>query len=410
MYRRYLATEIAVAFRDTPVIFLNGARQTGKTTLARQIRLAGKPLQYLTLDDDSVLAAARNSASGFIAGLGGPTILDEVQRAPDLFLAIKAAVDRKRRPGRFLVTGSTDVLLLPRVSDSLAGRMEIFTLWPLTQGELSGHRDGFVDGVFKKAAPERPPHRLTESALIDLVIRGGYPVAQRRKTEHRRRAWFDAYLSTIMQRDVRDLANVDDLTVLPRLLTLLASRAASLLNFADLSRTLSIPQTTLKRYFVLLEITFLVTLSNPWSVNLGKRLVKAPKVYLNDTGLMISLLGLNGAQLTANRSLLGPLLENFVVMELRKQAGWSKVRPRVLHFRTHTGEEVDVVLETPSGEVVGVEVKSAASVSAADFKGLRALAELAGPRFHRGIVLYTGAEVVPFAKNLHAVPIQSLWQ
>src|SRR5579862_6202168 len=408
MYARCLASEIAEAFRDTPVIFLNGARQTGKTTLARQIRLAGKPLQYLTLDDDSVLAAAKNSASGFIAGLAEPTILDEVQRAPDLFLAIKAAVDRKRRPGRFLLTGSTDVLLLPRVADSLAGRMEIFTLWPLSQGELSGNRDSFVDSVFGRTAPERPPREQT--ALIDRLTRGGYPVAQQRKTEHRRRAWFDAYLTTIMQRDVRDLANVDDLTVLPRLLTLLASRAASLLNFADLSRTMSIPQTTLKRYFVLLEITFLVTLANPWSVNLGKRLVKAPKVYLNDTGLMTSLLGLNGAQLLGNRSLLGPLLENFVVMELRKQAGWSKTRPRVLHFRTHTGEEVDVVLETAAGEVVGVEVKAAASVSAADFKGLRALAELAGPRFHRGIVLYTGTEVVPFAKNLHAVPIQALWQ
>ncbi|MBI2681098.1 MAG: ATP-binding protein [Candidatus Solibacter usitatus] len=410
MYFRYLAGEIAVAFRDTPVIFLNGARQTGKTTLARQIRLAGKPLRYLTLDDDSVLAAAKNSASGFIAGLAGPVVLDEVQRAPDLFLAIKAAVDRKRRPGRFLLTGSTDVLLLPRVADSLAGRMEIFTLWPLSQGELSGRRDSFVDAVFKNTAPERPRGLLTEKALIDRVTRGGYPVAQRRKTEHRRRAWFDAYLTTIMQRDVRDLANVDDLTVLPRLLTLLASRAASLLNFADLSRAMSIPQTTLKRYFVLLEITFLATLANPWSANLGKRLVKAPKVYLNDTGLMISLLGLSGAQLTANRMLLGPLLENFVVMELRKQAGWSKSRPRVLHFRTHTGEEVDAVLETPAGEVVGIEVKSAGSVSASDFKGLRTLAELAGTRFRRGIVLYTGAEVVPFAKNLHAVPIQALWQ
>jgi uncharacterized protein len=410
MYPRNLASEIAVAFRDTPVIFLNGARQTGKTTLARQIRLAGKPLQYLTLDDESVLAATRNSASGFIAGLDGPAILDEVQRAPDLFLAIKAAVDRARRPGRFLLTGSADVLLLPRVADSLAGRMEIFTLWPLSQGELSGHRDDFVDTVFKKAASERPLRPQTSQELIDRLTRGGYPVAQQRKTEARRRAWFDAYLSTIMQRDVRDLANVDDLSVLPRLLTLLASRAASLLNFADLSRTMSIPQTTLKRYFVLLEITFLVTLANPWSVNLGKRLVKAPKVYLNDTGLMISLLGLSGAQLAANRSLLGPLLENFVVIELRKQAGWSKTRPRMLHFRTHAGEEVDVVLEAPSGEVVGIEVKAAASVTAADFKGLRAFAELAGSRFRRGIILYTGAEVVPFAKNLHAVPIQSLWQ
>jgi predicted AAA+ superfamily ATPase len=410
VFSRNLASEIVVACKDTPVIFINGARQTGKTTLARQIRLPGGPLQYLTLDDDSVLAAARSSPEGFIAGLEGPVILDEVQRAPHLFLAIKAAVDRARRPGRFILTGSADVLLLPHVADSLAGRMEIFTLWPLSQGELTGHREGFLDALFSKNALRRPPRRQTQQELIDRLTRGGFPVVQRRKTEGRRRAWFNAYLTTILQRDIRDLSNIDDLTALPRLLTLLASRASSLLNFAELSRTMAIPQSTLKRYFVLLETTFLVTLVHPWSANLGKRLVKAPKLYLSDTGLITALLALNRMQLFNNRSLLGPLLENFVVLELRKQAGWSKTKPHLLHFRTHTGDEVDVVLEAPSGELVGIEVKSAASVNAADFKGLRSLAELAGPRFRRGIVLYTGTEIVPFAKQLHAVPIQALWQ
>lgn len=410
MFSRNLASEIVVACKDTPVIFINGARQTGKTTLARQIRLPGGPLQYLTLDDDSVLAAARSSPEGFIAGLEGPVILDEVQRAPHLFLAIKAAVDRARRPGRFILTGSADVLLLPHVADSLAGRMEIFTLWPLSQGELTGHREGFLDALFSKNALRRPPRRQTQQELIDRLTRGGFPVVQRRKTEGRRRAWFNAYLTTILQRDIRDLSNIDDLTALPRLLTLLASRASSLLNFAELSRTMAIPQSTLKRYFVLLETTFLVTLVHPWSANLGKRLVKAPKLYLSDTGLITALLALNRMQLFNNRSLLGPLLENFVVLELRKQAGWSKTKPHLLHFRTHTGDEVDVVLEAPSGELVGIEVKSAASVNAADFKGLRSLAELAGPRFRRGIVLYTGTEIVPFAKQLHAIPIQALWQ
>ncbi len=300
-------------------------------------------------------------------------------------------------------------MLLPKVADSLAGRMEIFTLWPLSQGEMAGVKESFLDSLFSKI--RRPPVRYGESrrAIFARVLRGGYPVVQERESEARRRAWFQSYITTILQRDIRDISEIEDLTMLPRLLALLASRACGLLNFADLSRGIAIPQTTLKRYFTLLETTFLVRLLAPWPVNLGKRLVKAPKLYLNDTGLLTYLLGLDQSRLAMDGAMAGPLLENFVIMEFLKQISWSKTRVKIFHFRTHAGEEVDLVLENEAGEIVGVEVKATASVGTADFKGLRVLADGAGKRFRRGIVLYSGPETVPFGKNLHAVPIPSLW-
>jgi len=336
-------------------------------------------------------------------------ILDEVQKAPELFPAIKREVDRKRRPGRFLLTGSANVLLAPKVSESLAGRIELLTLWPLSQGELDGVREGFVDVLFSVEAPPTVDERITRPKLLDRVLAGGYPEACVVRKPERRTEWFRSYVSTILQRDIRDLANIEGLTELPRLLTLLAARAGGLLNFADVARDLTIPQSTLKRYFALLEMTFLVQPLRAWSTNFGKRLVKAPKLYLNDTGLLAHLVGFSPDRFTHDPKQGGRLLENFVVMELRKQVSWSNTRPEMYHFRTPTGHEVDILLEDRAGRVVGIEVKSGATLGTDDLKGLRTLAELAGKRFHRGIVLYTGQETIPFGSRIHALPINALW-
>ena len=409
MIRRNISTALQEALGDNPVVLLHGARQTGKSTLAQWLASGEHPARYLTLDDAAVLAAARGDPAGFIAGLEGPVVLDEIQRAPDLFLAIKAAVDRDRGPGRFLLTGSANVMLLPQLSESLAGRMEVLTLWPLSQGEIEGVKEGFIDAVFSDSLPVKIKNQENLSELIARLLRGGYPVVHGRISEARQKAWFGSYVTTILQRDVRDLANIEGITALPRLLSLLAARATSLLNLSELSRSIAMPQTTLKRYLALLEATFLIQTRPAWSSNLGKRLVKAPKLVLCDTGLMSHLLGSSKKQLTADTNLLGPLMENFVVMELQKQAAWSQVQPRLFHFRTQTGQEVDLVLEDSAGHVVGIEVKVAATVSTQDFKGLRALAELTGRRFHRGVVLYTGTESVPFGPRLHALPVSALW-
>lgn len=410
MINRRILPQVLAALGDTPVVLLHGARQTGKTTLARRIAEHEHPARYLTLDDVGVLAAATTDPQGFVAGLSGPTVLDEVQRAPNLFLALKAAVDRDRRPGRFLLTGSANVFLLPRLAESLAGRMEIITLWPLSQGELDGVTEEFVDLLFTADVVPADAPPIDTPALADRVLRGGYPEAIRRAPA-RRRAWFGGYLTTILQRDVRDIQDVSDLTALPRLLQVLAGQSGNLLNSAALSRRTGLPYTTLRRYLALLEATFLVQTLPAWTPATPGRAVKSPKIVVCDTGLGGHVLGLDRTRLLKDPTVFGPLLETFVVMELRKQAGWSDARPALFHFRRHhTGAEVDVVLEGPDGRVVGVEVKASGTVSGGDFKGLRALAEVAGSRFHRGLVLYTGRETVPFGRRLAAVPVTVLWR
>jgi predicted AAA+ superfamily ATPase len=406
---RCLAGPILASLRDSPVVFIQGARQTGKSTLARSLASQGHSAVYLTLDDAVTLSAAVSDPTGLIAGLAGPVIIDEIQRAPNLALAIKASVDLDRTPGRFLLTGSADVLLLPKLSESLAGRVEIHTLWPLSQGEFDSTDGLFTDAVFEKNFKPKAGPTQAWTGVVDRIVRGGYPEVLRRPGADRRHAWFGSYLTSILQRDVRDISNIRDLADLPRLLTLMATRAASLLDYSDLARGIGIPQTTLKRYVALLEATFLTQTLPAWFTNIGKRLIKSPKVVISDTGLLTYLIGADAERLVRDPQLGGGILENFVVMEMMKQRGWSTLRPVLHHFRTHTGDEVDLVLEDRAGRIVGIEVKAAATVEAGDFKGLKALAEAAGERFVRGVVVYPGKTVVPFAGNLMALPISELW-
>ena len=410
MIRRHLTDQLLEALADTPVTLVVGARQTGKSTLVQAAEMA-KGRQYLTFDDAGLLAAAKGDPQGFVAGLKTPVTLDEVQHVPELFPAIKMAVDRQREPGRFLLTGSANVLLLPKLSESLAGRMEVLTLWPFSQGELERVPEGFVDALFAKepAWPRNGAAGMQRSDFFGRALAGGYPLALSRPAPARRRAWFQSYMTAIVERDVRELANLADLTAVPRLLALVATRAGGLLNFADLSRGLAVPQTTLKRYFALLEKTFLVQLLQPWATNLGQRIIQTPKVYLNDTGLLAHLLALTPKRLELNASLRGALVDKFPLMELPKQAGWSQTQPQFFYWRTASGQEVDLVLEDAAGRLVGVEVKASSTLSGGDVRGLQALAAAAGKRWVRGVVLYTGTEVVPFAGNLHGLPLGLLW-
>jgi predicted AAA+ superfamily ATPase len=410
MLERHIAPSLLEALADTPVVLLHGARQTGKSTLVQWVATEKHPARYLTFDDAGVLAAARHDPAGFLAGLEAPLVLDEVQRVPELFLTIKGVVDRDRRPGHFLLTGSANVLLLPRLSESLAGRMEILTLWPFSQGEIEGRREGFVDGVFAETLPRLTDEGTDRGDLTRRLLTGGYPEILERETTPRRSAWFGSYITTILQRDVRDLAHIEGLTALPRLLALLAARVMALVNSAELSRSIGLPLSTLKRYMALLEQTFLIQMVPASSGNLGKRLVKAPRLLLSDSGLAAHLLGADAERLARDPRLLGSLLENFVAMELRKQIAWSRTRPQMFHFRTQTGQEVDLVLEDRSGRIVGIEVKAGATVDSRDFRGLWSLAEAVGRRFRRGVVLYTGSAAIPFGANLHALPISALWR
>ncbi len=301
------------------------------------------------------------------------------------------------------------MLLLPKLSESLAGRMQVLTLWPLSQGEIEGAAEGFLDAAFARALPAMTGKAEARPDLLARALRGGFPEAAGRPAD-RRGEWFGSYLTTILQRDVRDLARIEGLADMPRLLALLAGRATGTLNAADLSRTLSVPLSTLKRYLALLEATFLVRLLPAWSANASARLAKAPKLLLADTGLLAHLTGASAERMAIDPGAAGPLLENFAAMELMKQSAWSRSRPALFHFRTASGREVDLVAEHPDGRVVGIEVKAAATVGPSDFRGLEALREVAGKRFHRGLVLYTGAEVLPFGAGLYALPFGALWR
>jgi predicted AAA+ superfamily ATPase len=408
MILRHLERSISRSLRDTPVVLVNGARQTGKTTLVRSIASKREGTRYVTLDDAATLSAAQTDPIGFIDGLGEYVVLDEVQKAPDLFPALKVAVDRRRKSGRFLLTGSADVLAMPTLSESLAGRMEPLVLWPLSQGEIAGVEEFFVGAMFA-SRPARPVDSMSERKdVLNRAMRGGYPSAFRR-SEARRRDWFAAYVTTILQRDVRDLADIEHLSAMPRILSLIAARAGALLNTSELSRTSGLPNSTLQRYLALLEHTFLVHLIPAWSSNRSKRLIKTPKVALVDTALLAHLAGITSRRMRREPGLVGPLLENFVAVELWKQIGWSSVRVQVFHFRTHGGREVDLVLEADDGRLVGIEVKASATISGRDFAGLETLREIAGSRFHRGVVLYTGMEVLPFGRRMFALPLSALW-
>jgi predicted AAA+ superfamily ATPase len=409
MHPRHVQPQIIEALNDTPIVLLNGARQTGKSTLAKSL-LTSHGRRYLTLDDQATLAAAKSDPAGFISGLDGPVTLDEVQRAPELFLAIKAAVDRNREPGRFLLTGSANVLLLPDIADSLAGRMEVLSLWPLSSAEAVdspgyNRAEWLFDGPIKALAI--PPCERGE--LTAALLCGGFPEALSRKSPRRRAAWFDSYLQAILQRDVRELANLEQLTEMPSLIQLLAARSASLLNFAELSRSSRLPQTTLKRYFSLLEMLFLVYRLPSWERNPGKRLVKAPKVFLPDCGLLAHLMNIPEERLIAGPGLPGGLVETYVLSELLKHLAFSTKGLTLWHYRTLSNIEVDFVLENRLGKLTGIEVKASGSVDSKDFKGLRHLKETEPQAFQRGIVLYSGREVVPFAADLFAVPLSMWW-
>lgn len=414
MYQRHLAEDIQAALEDTPVILVHGARQVGKTTLVQRVaeQVHGSTT-YVTFDQAAMLAAARSDPDGFIAGFEGPgcVVLDEVQRVPDLFRAIKATVDTDRRPGRFLLTGSANMLLLPQLSESLAGRMEVIELWPLSQGELEGRRETFVDRVMSGdiTAAIAGSDTSSRTALIERALGGGYPEVISRRNEKRRSAWFGGYLTTILQRDVRDIANIQGLTDLPRLLSLLATRVGSPVNMSDIATSISIPNTTLRRYMTLLEATFLVRLLPAWSTNRERRLAKSPRLMLMDTGLMGHLLALSTPRVEQDASTMDALLTNFAFAEVSKQLAWARTTCELLHFRSFNGRDVDLVLEDPTGRVAGIDIQTRVSVNEEDFRGLKALADIAGENFASGVILYPGQDVVPFGKRMFAVPFASLW-
>jgi predicted AAA+ superfamily ATPase len=406
-YSRFAEPRLNEALADTPVVLIHGPRQCGKTTLARHLG-ARAGYAYKSFDDEVTRAAARSDPIGFVADLPAKCILDEVQRAPGIFTSLKLAVDANRSPGRFLLTGSANVLLVPALSDSLAGRLGIQRLYPLAQSELAGHRPNFLETLFGGRFPAKKRPRLGRELAVRITA-GGYPAALARGSARRQANWYRDYVETMVQRDVRDLARIASLDTLPRLLNFAAAQTARLINISDLGAPLQLSRPTIRDYVSLLEGVFLLEELPPWHSNRLSRLIKTPKLHVGDTGIACALLSRDSAALWEDRALLGQMMETFVYQELRRQASWQEDEIRFHHFRDRDGFEVDLVLERPGGDLAGVEVKAGATVTAADFRGLQKLRDGAGKQFRAGVVLYDGEVAASFGEGLHAVPLAQLW-
>jgi uncharacterized protein len=408
LYRRFAEAALQETLADTPAVLIHGPRQCGKTTLARRVGEA-RDYAYFSFDDDVTLAAAMADPVGFVGDLPERVVLDEVQRAPVIFPALKSVVDRRRTPGRFLLTGSANVLLLPALADSLAGRLGLLRLHPLAQCELADQEPQFLDLLFNDGFKARKYDRLGKG-LAERIASGGYPAALARATSRRRSAWYRDYIETLVQRDVRHLARIASLDALPRLLALAAGQTARLINISDLASPFQLSRPTIRDYVTLLEQVFLIDELPPWHSNRLSRLIKTPKLHIGDTGLACTLLGIDAAGLWQDRTLLGQLLETFVYQEVRRHASWHDGEIRFSHYRDKDGAEVDLVLERGGGQIAGIEVKAAATVTASDFRGLRKLKEAAGRKFTAGVVLYDGETSAGFGEGMHAIPIRTLWE
>ncbi len=406
-FPRFAASQVETALLDSPIVLVSGPRQSGKTTLVKGF--ADENMRYLTLDDDVLLAAARQDPVGFIRGLDR-AIIDEAQRAPELMRALKRSVDEDRRAGRFILTGSADLMALPRIADSLAGRMALVTLLPLSPAEIARDRPQFLMQAFQGQPPAQPEQAVIAEDLMHLVLAGGFPEMLRRDEPSRRRAWARDYLTAVVQRDVRDIAQIDKLDEMTRLARALAELSGQLLNFQQLGAKVRLSGHTVQKYTDILERLFLLRRLEPWYRNSLKRLLKTPKLIFLDSGLLASMRGLTVERLAKDRAAYGALLETFVASELMKQAGWNDEPVRISHMRDKDGVEVDLVIENDFGDVVGIEVKAAASVKTSDFKGLRKLAAMTGDAFTLGVVLYDGDVVAPFGNGYVAAPVSALWQ
>lgn len=404
-YSRLLAPRIVEAMKDTPVVLVAGPRQAGKTTLVSH--MSNQEMQYLTLDDELTLLSAQEDPTGLIRSLDR-AIVDEIQRAPQLLLAIKKSVDEDRRQGRFLITGSANLMALPTIADSLAGRMETLKLLPLSQGEIHQNSANWIDSVFADNIPAIL-NPIIGKELVETVLQGGYPEAISRTTSRRRTTWYRQYVDAIIQRDVRDIANIENLDQLPRFLSALVHVAGQMCNYSQLGAKVGLDHKTAAKYMGIFEKMYLIKRVNVWSSNHLKRMVKTPKLQFIDSGLLSSLATITPELITQNRTKFGPILESFIFGELLKLTTVSDDDYRILYYRDHDRYEVDFIIENRAGQLVGVELKAAATATQNDLRGLKRFKSVAKDQFKLGVILYDGTDTLPLGDGLWAVPISTLW-
>ena len=406
MYRRHIEHKLRESLADTRVVMITGPRQSGKTTLARQ--LTDNSRTYVTLDDEATCQAATDDPVSFIGQFDYATI-DEVQRVPELIPRIKIAVDEDQRPGRFLLTGSANILTIPTVSESLAGRMSIETLLPLSQDEIAGRKRNILDALFETLDKAFPFGPYATQDLEGRVLNGGYPQMLTRKSATRRRAWADNYIKTLLSRDIREILDAYRLQDIDRLMQSCAIQSAGLVVYANIADDLQISTPTVQRYMRSLEQMYLLAFLPAWYRHGLKRLVKTPKLHFLDSGLLSSVRRLTSARISADRGLFGSILESFVYAELQKHAAWSDHYHHFYHYRDKDKVEVDFVIERNLDALIGIAVKASATVRPEDFKGLQRLQSVSGKSFVGGVLFYTGDKALPFGSRLMAIPIPAFW-
>lgn len=407
---RHVRPDLVAALAEARVACLLGPRQSGKSTLVQAVAADEHPARYVTLDDPATLAQAREDPTGFVAGSERMAI-DEIQRAPDLMLAIKVVVDSDQRRGRFLITGSANVITHPRIADALPGRVDYLTLWPLSQAELAERRPAFLETAFAGEAPRAEDPPVGRAGYADLVVRGGFPEAVRAGADRRRR-FFAGYVDSILGRGVEELGSVRDPDATARVLRLAAARSAALTNMSAIGRELGIDHKTVGNHLRSLEQLFLVARLPAWHANLGHRVVRGPKLHVADSGLLCSLIGADAERLVADGTMAGGIFETFAVTEVMRQAASGDFAHDVTlhHYRDQPGNEVDLVLERRNDDVVGIEVKASASPRPRDAAGLKLLRDRLGDRFKQGLLLHLGPTAIPIGDRISAVPLAGLWQ
>lgn len=408
--KRNISDNLFKALKDRPCILINGPRQCGKSTLTGVIAEVYKKTSYITLDDEGILLTAKKDPKGFIDSIGDRVVIDEIQRAPELLLPIKISIDKNRKPGRFILTGSANVYLLPSVSESLAGRIEILSLYPFSQGELIQRKEVFIDRLFSNKKFSINSYNQTKKEIYKRVLNGGYPELVLKIKNDRKEAWFSSYINSLVQRDIKDISNIEAITQLPNILEMLASRVANTVNLSEISRVLGIPHTSLTRYINLLKAGFLIDFIRPFFKNKKMRIVKSPKLVFLDTGIAGYLNGYSLQHFDTNDIFSGFLFENFVITELMKQITWSLVKPDMYYYRDDAGREVDILLQSKDKKIAGIEVKLSDTIRQEHFTTLEFLRDTYRENFKIGIVIYTGKEVIPFGKNLYAIPVSALWE
>lgn len=402
-FSRQLKSQMDIAMRDTPVVLINGPRQSGKTTLVKQYSPA---LPYYTLDDDNLLNAVKHDPVGFVKGID-KAIIDEIQRAPELLRAIKHSIDQNRQPGRFLLTGSANLLALPQIGDSLAGRMEILTLLPLSLAEIECRENYFLNYASHQSW-RHPSQSMRQLDIISQSLIGGYPEMLLRQDPARRNAWAKSYVRAIVERDIKDISSIEKLVEMPRLLEVLAQQSGKLTNFTQIGGQLNLDTKTTQKYIGLLETLFLVKQLRPWHGNSLNRILKAPKIYFLDSGLLASLNRMTPQSIQTYKSDFGALLETWVYGELLKTTMMASAPWNIYFYRDKDKVEVDFVLENHAHKIIGVEVKASSTVSSQDFRGLRKLAALSDKDWVSGIVLYNGEKCLSFGDSLWAIPFSFL--